>query len=154
MRQGYRLQGRRWVQLVRRVFEAVIEAVLECGYAAAAASTANGTTTATSESGRWETTPGRQEEELRKGSKEGEVDDEVSNFEDEVCDGGEMEGAGAEAEAERGLDVGGEGGEEEILAVSSSPSQERISPSRRDPAACSRAGTASSRCIHCSSASA
>jgi len=53
------------------------------------------------------------------------------------------------AVAESGVDAGGEG-EVNFLAVSSPPSQERISR-RRHPAACGRAGTANFRCIRCSS---
>lgn len=48
---------------------------------------------------------------------------------EDVYNGGEKEGTGAEAEAERGVDAGGKG-EEEILVVSSS-SQERVSSSLR-----------------------
>jgi hypothetical protein len=113
------------------------------------------------------------EEELR--SSEGEVEDEVSSFEEvkvqklvkegkiEVAENPRFmmearrkEGGEGEAEVATGVDINvNTGGEEKILAVSSSSSpQERVGGSCRccDPAAYGRAGTGTGGygCVRCS----
>jgi hypothetical protein len=111
------------------------------------------------------------EEEPRKWSSEGQVEDEVTSFEEvqkklegkiEVMENpsfiteARTEGAGAgegEAEVERGVDANaGEGGNDEVFVVSSSSSPwERDGGSRRccGPAACGRAGTGTESCYGC-----